>query len=135
MRLLPAKTPMSLLDDFVDSFFNESISNDSRLMPVDVHEYDDRFVVKADLPGVKKENLKISLRAGELLIESCEEKEKVEDNEVMHHRERYVGCYQRIIKLPDICDEEVIKAQLADGVLTVDIPKVAPKPRREIVIE
>jgi len=138
MRLLSNatnRTPLSLLDDMLDSFFNERITSDSHLMPIDVLEYEDRFIVKADMPGVARENLKVTLKSGELLIESCEEKQKVEDNEVVHHTERFAGCYQRIVKLPETCDEEKISARLTDGVLTVTIPKVEPKPRKQIEIE
>lgn len=138
MRLITtnnSRTPLSLLDDFVNSFYNDNISRESRLMPIDVLEYDDRFVVKADMPGVPKESLKVTLKSSELLIESCEEKQTVEDKEVVHHSERYMGCYQRIIRLPETCDEEKINAKLVDGVLTVTIPKVEPKPRKQITIE
>ena len=137
MKLLTTtnRGPLSLLDDFMNSFYGETISNDSRLMPIDVREFDDRFEVKADMPGIKRENLKVTLKANELLIESCEEKEEVKENEVMHHTERYQGCYQRIIKLPETCDDEKISARLADGVLTVSIPKMEPKPRKQIEIE
>ena len=139
MRLITTsmnhRSPLSLLDDFVNSFYNDSISNESRLMPIDVLEYEDKFVVKADMPGVDKENLKVTLKSGELLIESCEEKQTVEEKEVVHHSERFIGCYQRIIRLPETCDEEKIAARLDNGVLTVSIPKVEPKPRKQITIE
>ncbi len=126
---------LSLFDDFLNSFFNDNITDDSRLMPIDVLEFDKHYQLIADMPGVPKDNLKVSVKHNELMIESCIEKEENKENEVIHHRERFQGCYQRIIKLPDNCDVDSIKAKLNDGVLELTIQKIEPKPDKKILIE
>lgn len=140
MKLIPFNrnkeffAPMSLFDDFVNAFFREDFSLDNQLMPIDVVETEQAFVIKADLPGIKKENLKVSAQNGELLIETCQKEEKDETKGTIHRQERYFGCYQRLIKLSDNCDSEKINAKLDDGVLTLTIPKTEAKKRQEISV-
>jgi len=126
---------ITLFDDFVNTLFNDSNDNKSRLMPMDIIEMDNEFILKADMPGVKKENLKLSIKSNELLIETCLNKEEVENKETMIRKERFSGCYQRVVKMPDTCDIENIKAKLEDGVLTLTVAKIQPKPMKSITIE
>ncbi len=135
MRLLRRDSDWSLFDDFLNSFTNDRISHDSRLMAVDVLENDERFQIKANLPGIKRENLKITVKANELLLESCPDKPETEEKQIVHMKERYDGCYQRVVKLPENCDTDSIKANLKNGVLVINIPKAEPKPDKTITIE
>ncbi len=135
MRLLRRDSDWSLFDDFLNSFTNDRISRDSRLMAVDVLENDEGYQVMANLPGVKREDLKITVKANELLLETCPEKVDNEQKKIVHMKERYDGCYQRVIKLPENCDQDSIKANLKNGVLTISIPKADPKPDKTITIE
>lgn len=138
MRLLPVvrratQLPaLSLFDDFLNSFYNDEIKSGSRLPAMDVEENEQSFIVKADLPGVKKEDLKISLQNGQLILNAttCGEKE----DRTYHRRERWCGTYQRVLGLPDNCRSEGIQANLENGLLTLIIPKAEPKPKQEIPV-
>jgi HSP20 family protein len=129
------KRAVSLFDEFFNDFLEGDYRSDTRMMALDILEQDDKFIVKADLPGIEKENVKISTKESLLVIEAECKKEDTQEKETYHRRERFTGFYQRTINLSDICDVEHIKAKLDNGVLHVEIPKVEPKPVKDIIIE
>ena len=142
MRLIPFKKlqrelmpSWTLFDDFVHKYFNDDFIEDSRLMAVDVIETDTLFKIKANLPGVKKENVNISLKENQLILSAQTDERKIENTECMVRSERFLGKYQRLFTLPDNCDTENIKAKLDNGVLCLDINKKEPAPKKQIVIE
>ncbi|MFI6853945.1 Hsp20/alpha crystallin family protein [Streptomyces sp. NPDC050416] len=95
----------------------------------DLEETDDAYVVEVDLPGVKKDDITVELNAGELTVHG-EIKEK-ERTGVLRSRTRRTGQFDYRVTLPQDTDEERITAELADGVLTVKVPKAEKaKPRR-----
>ena len=136
MRLLPANRAYNnvptLFDDFLNTFFDEGYK-DSRLMALDVVEKDDAFEVKANFPGIARENIHLSLKDNDLFIET-EEKTEKEENGVYHLKERFCGKYCRSIRLPENCDRENITAKLENGVLVLRIPKMEPKPKVQIAV-
>lgn len=142
MRLIPFSrkselAPVtSLFDDFVNSFFDDKFSRDSQLMALDVIEHEKTYELRANFPGYERKDINIAVNGDNLVIEAAhtEEKEKQEEG-VYHIRERYSGHYRRSVRLPENCDPEQIKAKLEDGVLKVHIPKIEPKPKKEITIE
>ncbi|MCK9330414.1 MAG: Hsp20/alpha crystallin family protein [Candidatus Cloacimonetes bacterium] len=142
MKLVPFKkqnrdlfSGMPLFDDFLDKFFNDDIVGNAKLMAVDVMETDEEFKIMANLPGIQKKDVKISLKDNQLIIEA-EHQEKVEDKKTNYIRsERYVGKYQRYISLPDNCDVENIKAKMENGVLNLEIKKKEPTPKKQITVE
>jgi len=98
---------------------------------VDVKEENDVYVVKADLPGVKKEDIDVSLQEGVLTInaESKEEKEEKEKGRVIRQERRY-GKFVRSMRLGTGIDEAKVQASYKDGVLELKLPKseeVKPK--------
>lgn len=142
MRLVPFKkqqqdlfSGLPLFDDFMDKFFNNEFIDNSKIMAVDVLETDKDFQVKANLPGVKKEDINISLKENQLIIEASHDEKKEEKKANIIRAERYVGKYQRYISLPDNCDVDNIKAKLENGVLNLTINKKEPTPKKEIIIE
>lgn len=92
-------------------------------MPVDIHEQDGEIVVKADLPGVEKQdiNLKADEDTLEIAAESSEEVQ--EENEKYFRRERSKRTYRRTISWPATVDTSSISAEYEDGVLTVTATK------------
>ncbi len=95
----------------------------------DVTETDDAYLVEVDLPGVKRDDITVDLAGSELTI-TGELKEK-ERQGLFRHRTRRTGQFSYQVTLPRDVDADKIKANLADGVLTVRIPKSdAVKPRR-----
>ncbi len=125
----------SLFDDFLSNAFTEEQTEANKMMPMDVSEREKEFIIRANMPGIKKENIKISVsNNSELTIEGKQESEKTEKNETVFRYERYKGNYRRSVSLPDVCDIEKVEAKLEDGVLTLFIPKKEPSPAKEIKI-
>jgi len=124
---------MPLFDDFLKRFNYFSDEREGNLMAMDIIERDREYLVKANLPGIRKENIKISYRDKHLTIEARREK-VVEEKGTIHYSERFSGDYLRTVFIPENCDHENIKANLSEGILTLVIPKIEKK-SKEIVIE
>eukprot|EP00871_Galdieria_phlegrea_P001192 jgi/Galph1/2073/GphlegSOOS_G733.1 len=94
---------------------------------VDLIEKDDAFIVKAEVPGVRRENVSVDLKGDILTIsgEKSDEKKADEEKEgyVYHRMERSYGKFERSIRLPKHVDRRAIKATCKDGMLTVTVPK------------
>jgi len=103
--------------------------------PVDISETDKEFVIKAELPEVKKEDVRVTLDDGVLTIagERRHEKEHKDANEI--RVESFYGTFSRSFSLPDNVDATGIRAETKDGVLRVRIPKTAPATPKAIAIE
>ena len=101
---------------------------------IDVFERDNRLVTKVDLPGLKKEDVKVEMTDGHLAI-SGERKSEVEDKQDDFYRcERSYGSFYRALPLPNGVKFEDIKATFADGVLEVSVPvPAAQKPEMRTV--
>jgi HSP20 family protein len=99
---------------------------------LDVFENKDNLVVKAELPGMKKEDIEVSFQDGALSI-SGERKgqENYEEAEV-YRSERFVGRFQRTVSLPTAVNGDKIKAQYNDGVLTITLPKTEEAKPKQI---
>jgi len=101
---------------------------------VDVVEDKDRLVVKAELPGFKRENIEVSLHENNLIL-SGERKYDGEQKEGEFYRsERYYGRFQRSIPLPSSVDAGRIEATYRDGVLTVTLPKSEQSRAKQIEV-
>ena len=123
MMLMPRKN-FDLFDDiFDDSFFVSR--NDNKMMKTDVEEKDDGYEFAIDLPGVKKDNIKVSLDDGYLTISAKQESKDDEKNKhgKFIRRERYYGEVSRSFYVGESITEEDIKAKLEDGILKINIPK------------
>ncbi len=101
---------------------------------LDVYDEKDNFVVKAELPGLKKEDIDINVHNGVLTI-SGERKQEAEKKEGQTFRsERYFGRFQRSVTLPAAVDVSKVKASYKDGVLTIDLPKAEEAKPKQIAI-
>ena len=100
---------------------------------VDLEEQDDAYVVEAEVPGVKREDVNIELVGNELTI-TGEIKEK-ERKGVLRRKTRRVGRFEFRVTLPNQVDPEKIDAKLAEGVLTVRVPKSERAQRRQIEVK
>jgi HSP20 family protein len=100
---------------------------------VDIEEADDGYVIEAELPGVKEKDVNIELVGNELAI-SGETKER-ERKGVLRRQTRRTGRFEYRVTLPDHLDAEEIDAKLADGVLTVRVPKSERAQRRKIEVK
>jgi HSP20 family protein len=97
---------------------------------VDLYETDDAFVLEADLPGVKLEDVKVDIENGDLVLRGWRALEQSHSHGHFYAMERSSGQFMRRMKLPESVDKTRIKAEFCDGVLRVIIPK-AKKPRGE----
>ena len=92
---------------------------------VDVQETDTEYLIKADLPDVKKEDVKVQLLDGVLSIEGERHQEKEEKGKKFHKIEREYGQFLRRFALPNEVDAGKVQAEFKDGVLNVHLPKSA----------
>lgn len=90
---------------------------------VDVSESDNEYVIKADLPHVKKDDVKVTVQEGILSIQGERKKEEEKKGEKIHRVERAYGRFVRTFSLPDYVDESKVSADFKDGVLIVHLPK------------
>ena len=103
--------------------------------PVDVVRDKDSIVVKMDAPGIKKEDLDISVMNQSLVIRGQKKHEAENESENIYRSERFFGTFERVIDLPNPVDADAIKATFADGVLEVVCP-VKPEARpRQIAVD
>ncbi|MEN9726743.1 MAG: hypothetical protein RL434_1109 [Pseudomonadota bacterium] len=108
----------------------------SQWMPlVDIKEEADKFIIKADIPGVKPEEIEVTMEHGALTIRGKREEEKREDREGYHRVERSHGTFYRRFTMPDTADAEHIKASSRDGVLEIEVPKRAASKARRIEVK
>jgi HSP20 family protein len=100
----------------------------------DVTEDKDSYLFKADVPGVKKEDLEISTTGNRLQISGKREAEKETKSETVYTFEREFGSFVRSFTLPEGADLEHAKSELKDGVLTLVIPKLSGSQAKKIPI-
>ena len=102
---------------------------------VDVEEEPDKYLVKAELPGMKQEDIKVSLRDGTLILTGEKKSEHEEKHEGYHRYERAYGRFQRAFTLPTQVRSEKIKATYKNGILEIDIPKSEAARPKEIEVK
>ena len=99
---------------------------------IDVHETDGEFVVKADLPDVKKSDVKVQVQDGMLSIEGERHRDKEEKGKRFHKIEREYGRFVRRLVLPTDVDAAKVSAEFKDGVLRVLLPKAPEAKPKQI---
>ncbi len=105
-------------------------------MPLtDIVETKDNYVFKLDIPGVKKEDVKISFVNGTLSISGERKQEKESKDSRLHRIERTYGSYYRSFTLPQQIKEDKIEAEFKDGALTITVPKAEEAKPKEIEIK
>jgi HSP20 family protein len=131
-------------DDLLRGFFvrpvafegNRDVNQQVAQFRVDVCENEQAYTVRAELPGVKKEDINIAIDGDQVAItaESKNEKE-VKDGERVLRTERYYGKLQRAFQLGQAVDENGATAKYADGVLEVTLPKKAAAQAKRVTIQ
>jgi HSP20 family protein len=128
------------LRDAMNSLFQESFvrpggglssPGGAALLPLDITETEDAFVVKASLPGVTPDDVQITVQGDTLTISGESKAEEEKKGEHWHLRERRVGSFQRSVTLSTPVNSEQAQADYEHGVLTLTLPKSeAAKPRQ-----
>lgn len=105
------------------------------LPAVNVYEEKNRLVVKAELPGMKKEEFEVYMTGENLNIAGERKAESEEKTADMHRSERYFGRFHRIIPLPTPVKADAIEAHYKDGILTINCPKTDEAKRRQVEVK
>lgn len=110
--------------------------DDTHAPAIDVTENGESYIVKADLPGIKKEDINVTVHDGILTIsaETKSEDEKKEGDKVIRRERRY-GKYSRSMSLGQQVDEDNVKAAYKDGVLELLLPKKSEAKRQKITVD
>ena len=124
------------IDRLFDSPLNE-LARTSQLLSgyapaLDVFEEKNHFVVKAELPGMKKEDIEVSFHDGSLSISGERKNETKHEDAEVYRSERYFGRFQRTVTLPAPVAADKVKAAYKDGVLTVTLPKTEEAKPKQI---
>lgn len=131
---LPGFGQVGSLSDEIDRLFESPFSARARnawLPALDVVENKESFVIQAELPGLKREDIEVSFHEGTLTISGERKSETASDDTSVHRVERYAGRFERSIELPPYVAVDKAKAAYTDGVLTVTLPKSEQaKPRK-----
>ena len=104
------------------------------LPPADIVEREKDYLVKIDLPEVKKEDVKVLFDEGVLTVKGERRTEKEEKGEKLHRTERFFGAFERSFVLPDDVDPKMIRAESKEGVLTLTLPKAATPKAKPVAI-
>ena len=101
---------------------------------VDIIENDAAYMLKAEIPGVHKEDVKVILQDGMLCISGERKSEKAEKNKIFHRIERFYGNFARSFKVPDDADQNSVKASFKDGMLNITLDKFATAKPKQISV-
>jgi HSP20 family protein len=143
-QVVQTNDPFATIRQRVDRQLSESLSQvfpwatprgaAGRQFPaVNIWDAGDELLAEAELPGIKSENLDVSVVGSELTIRG--ERPDVQEEGVSYHRrERGTGSFTRVVRLPIAIDADRVQANLRDGVLSIRLPKSeAAKPRKIVV--
>lgn len=135
-------TSKSLFDDlfkgvpagyFVRPLHGEPLPSPD-LIRIDVQEAGPDYIVHADLPGCRKEDIQVTIEGPRVRLsaEIRQEDRKIDEGKLLH-AERYAGSVSRAFRLPQEIDQTAAKAKFADGVLTLTLPKASSRTRPLVV--
>lgn len=122
----------SRLPRLFDEMFEGALrQNGVGALPVDIRQEGDKWVIEAEVPGIARDDLNITVENGVLTIGGKYAEETKNENAEYHVRERRTGEFSRSFRLPKTADSENVTAGLVNGVLTLTIPtREEAKPRR-----
>jgi len=103
---------------------------------LEVHEDKDAYTIRAELPGLKREEIEVSIQDGALVISGERKAEAAKEGTEIHRQERFYGKFSRMLTLPTAVAGDKVTASYKDGLLTVTVPKAEEaKPRQVSVTE
>ena len=125
------------IDTWYDTGFSPDIPDTTWRPAIDVEEKEGMYMVRADLPGLKKKDIHVELHDGYLTLRGERKSEHEENKDNYHRIERTYGTFERTFRVPEGVTEKDIHAKYKDGVLelTVPTPKVVEPKTTEVKIE
>ncbi|MEZ5352187.1 MAG: Hsp20/alpha crystallin family protein [Bryobacteraceae bacterium] len=131
-------SPFALMREFVDemnrSFTTPLASGNGTFWPaIECKRTNGTLIVTAEVPGLKKEEVKVELSGDSLILEGERKMEKKEEKEGWFQSERHYGKFYRAIPLPEGAQADQVKADLANGVLEVKVPIADVKPKSKAI--
>ncbi len=134
-RHYPVMDPFGISDSFFDDFFDPLPARPGRISPwgstlagwpsVNMDETGDKIRITAELPGVEKENIDISLSGNSITLKGEKRDQEEKKGRNYYRLERYYGSFNRTLELPCEVDADKIDASFKKGVLTVNLPKTS----------
>ena len=136
----PSMSRLTDLRDEIDRLFDVPLAGLTQTSPwmsgwtpaLDVYEDKDHFTVKAEVPGMKKEDIEVSLHEGTLTVSGERKEEAASKESGLYRSERYFGRFQRAVDLPASVVGDKVKAEYRDGILTITLPKAEEAKPRQI---
>lgn len=123
------------VDPIVGSILSDLVSPTSRRMPaVDIAEFGNKFEIVCELPGLKREDVKISVEGGTLTVSGERRHDGIPEGATVIRHETTKEPFSRSFDLPEEIDWNSITADLKDGILRIQVPKTEKSKPREIVI-
>ena len=126
------------LRDEIDRLFEAPLTRTSEFLgwtpAFDVYEDKDNFTVKAELPGMKREDINVSLHDGNLIVSGERQSETKTEGTEIYRAERFFGKFQRAVALPATVAADKVKAAYKDGVLTITLPKAEEAKPKQIEV-
>jgi len=123
-----------LMEDYFGRF-PEKVGEEAWYPIADIKETSDEIIVSAEIPGMKKSDIKLTLSDNQLTIQGEKKMEKEEKNETYYRIERAYGKFKRVIPLPIEVEEAKVSATYKDGVLHIKLPKSEKSKKKKIDIE
>ncbi len=125
-----------LFDDFITKTRGEEDLVRGVWSPaVDIYETDKEIVLKAELPGINKDDVVVEVKDNILLLKGERKSEKEVKEENFHRMERSYGTFQRSFTLPNTVDKDRVKASYKNGVLKIELPKTSTRKLKQIKVE
>jgi HSP20 family protein len=125
----------SVFNDLFDENFDRAQPRPSKWYPaVDVLEGKDAYLIRAELPGMKREDIKVEVKDGTLVLSGESRSEKPAEGVEYRHVERIAAKFWRSFTLPETAKEDGIEATYKDGILEVRVPKAETAKPRQIEI-
>jgi len=145
VRWDPFNRTMATLQGRINQMFEDSLGRSRDVEdelatcnwkpPVDIYEIADAFVLKAEVPGVARENVHVELKDNILTIKGERPAEAGVEEEQYYRKERCFGTFQRSFSLREMIKPESIKARFKEGVLEIEIPKAEREKPKQIKVE
>jgi HSP20 family protein len=120
---------------FAPAFQTNAFGNADWNPAIDVSETKEQVLIKADLPGLKKEDIDVTLKEDQVIIKGEKQTETETKDKSFYRLERRAGRFIRTVRLPSIVDAQHVKAVYQDGVLTLTLPKKEEAKEQQVKID